>query len=340
VAASSIAVLRLDSASDVTVTGPVVIGTPTAVRSLYVDNINRTDVKPSIGTNRQLLRSIDVGGSARAPAAVTIEHASSSLGDVLAYIYPDTPDALMYSPPLRQYRVSGGTVTADATQVSGSTEPLFGSTATFDIPYAAIADGSHLLMVRTTCPTGVASAAFVNWTAQTRINSTNVGPAKSGSGSVPFAAGMAISTLARLQVPLLDVDPGSTTAVLRLTLTASFTGTGTMTLDEGWLFNTTKGALIQVACGTATAASGGPARRVFITPPTVIRPRPSVRIGHAADGSDSYFPSALSGTGFLSAWQLAHFLPPRVKVFTVTTNALDASVSMQAARRWHTNPGS
>ena len=331
VPAASIAVLRLDSATDLTRMQP-----DTAVRSFHVDNIDRTDVKPAIGTNRQLLRSIDVAGSARSPGSIAIEHASSALGDVLGYFFPDgTGGQAGYSPPMRQYRVAGGpTVTADTALVSGSKEDLTTGTSTFDIPYARLAAGSHVFMVRAQGAGASNNAATFNWTASTRVNATTVGSTTSGSFTVAALdrSAMNIFAIARIQLPTVDVNVASSTAAVRITLTA--TSAEGVTFDEGWLFNTTIGQLVQVACGTASPASGGAANRLWIEPATVGQPRPTVRIGFASDRSDAFYPTSFA------AWQMPQFLPPRVNVFTVTTNALDASVTLRNYPRWHTHAAS
>ena len=172
VAASSIAVLRLDSASDIP--SAWVGSNPAAVRSLYVDNIDRSDVKPTLGTARQLLRGIDVAGSTRAPGSLVVEHATSALGDVLVYVFPGTPDVLGYSPPLGQNRVSGPTITPDSSLVSGGSADLTAGTVTFDVPVRNLPPGLCTLMVRTTTG-GTISPCTLTWTAKTRVNSTDLG---------------------------------------------------------------------------------------------------------------------------------------------------------------------
>jgi len=149
-------------------------------------------------------------------------------------------------------------------------------------------------------------------------------------------------TLGRIQLPNIDVDLAASNAVVRISIQGGTSiPANAFSLDEGWLFNTSIGALTVVNCGTAAPASGGSANRVFMEPPTVTTPRPTIRIGFASDRSDSYFPAATaSGLGFLSAWQMPTFTPPLTNVFTVTSNALDASVTLRYFQRWHTNAGS
>jgi hypothetical protein len=334
VAASSIAALRLDHLTSIL--SPVdggYDGSAAAIRSLYIDNINRTDIKPSLGTARQLLRAVPIGGSARSGASLAVEHSTNALGDVLVYVYPNS--AVAYSPPLRPYRVAGGaTTTSDSTLVSGARDAINGATATFDVPVSQLVAGGHLLVVR--AYSNILAAATLSWTASTRIGSTALGSTVSGSRACTSAeiSGPAILALGKVVLPTVDASPSSASTVVRITITA--TSSGGVDLDEAWLFNTEIGALIgPVACGSGAAASGGPARRLFIEPPSISTPRPRLLIGHAADRSDAFYPA-----GALGGWQFPEFKPPSVNVLTVTTNALDASVTVRNFNRWHTHAAS
>jgi hypothetical protein len=52
-----------------------------------------------------------------------------------------------------------------------------------------------------------------------------------------------MQALGRISLPTVDVDPSATTAVVRVTLTATSASSG-VSFDEGWLFNTAIGQLI------------------------------------------------------------------------------------------------
>jgi hypothetical protein len=326
-AVSSIAALRLDSFSD---DGWPASWAGNAIRSLYVDNINRTDVKPSLGTARQLLRQVPVTGSARTQGRLAIEHSTNALGDAMVYVYPDK--GVAYVPPLRPYRVAGGaTVTGDGTLVSGSFDGLTsGQPSTFDVPVSQLVPGPHLLVAKyngTTTDT-------LSWTVSTRVGSTTLGSAVTGTKAV-VASSQAIVVLGTVLLPTVDVAGGSASTVVRVVFSVA-TGGVSVNLDEVWLFNTNIGALVgPVACGTGAAAAGGPARRLFIEPPSLTFPRPRVLVGHSADQSDAFFP-----VGALSGWDFPQFTPSRVNVFTVTTNALEAGVTLSHYPRWHSNAGS
>jgi hypothetical protein len=107
-----------------------------------------------------------------------------------------------------------------------------------------------------------------------------------------------------------------------------------VTYDEVWLFNSTIGNRIRVNCGTGAGTVGGSARRLFVKPPTLAQPRQIIRIGHSADGSDSFFP-----VGAVTSWGRPQFKGgAKTNVLAITPNATDATLSLSNFNYWHTNP--
>jgi len=322
IAASSITSLRLEWASDVPRPGA------TGSRVLSLDNIAVSDVKPGTGTARQQIRTIAVSGSARTQGSLTVESATAALGDTLVYVYPSDPTTTSYVPAMRQFRTSGNTVTADSTLLSGSRESTTGSGITYTIPNARLPQGNYLLIARLQWIGGT-TTPVMNYTAQAVLNATNIGPAVTGSAQITVTSTYQNFTLGRLVLPTLDLPPSSAASI-----TLNLRTTGLPDCDEVWLFNTTIGQLVQVQCGTGAGAVGGAARRLFIRPADILTPRPTVRIGHSADGSDSFAPSALQ------SWMPPQFNPPEVNVFTATSNATDSGASLRHYPRWHTHAAS
>lgn len=322
VPASSIAVLLLQQTSNWQY--------GTATRSLFIDNINRTDVRPSLGSARQLQRTVELSGSARAPGRVAIEHATSALGYTIAYFWPDGYPS---SPPLRQYRVSGGSVTTDATKISGAYEPIKSTTITYGIPISQLNAGSHLLMAKMFSASSIGgSTTTVTYTHYTSLGGVPVSDTVTGTVTVPNTtlSGASYTVLGRLLLPTLDVDPNSG-AIQFITLNATTT-LADLSLDEAWLFNTSIGQLSVVwSAGTSAPSVGGAANRIYIEPASVSTPRPTISIGTNADRSDARMPKDVA------SFQVPVFEPPRVNVFTVTPNALDAAVSLTYYPHWHTS---
>lgn len=329
VAAASISTLRLDSTSSV-ITGGFIGYADPAVRSLYIDNIDRTDVKPAIGTNRQLQRTIPIGGSARAQFGIAVEHASSGLEDVIVYTFPDKDDLgrslLGYSPPLRQFFSGSATVTSDANRVSGATHPLNSGSSTFDAPLRSLPICGHVLVARLL---GSGASATINWSAQLFVGANSVGAIVSGSYTGTITTSYRNYPLAKFVLPT-DMDDAASTAVLHV----SISSTSAITFDEGWLFGEV-GQLVMVRCLPGTPGVGGVSNRLWIDPPTTNRPRPTIRVGTAADRSDSW-----SNPTAVDAWQFPEAIPPQANVLTVTSGALDASVTAKGYPRWHSHAAS
>lgn len=322
VSASSLAVTTFSLASG----GPF-----TNVRTLRIDQVSVTNVQPVNGTNRQQTRSLTVPGSAPTPASLAIESATAALGDgVMVFVFPADDSTASYSPSMRQFRTSGNTVTPDAAQVSGNTEPLSASAVNFAVPIGLFPRGSYLLCGRLATSGG--GTPTITYESKTNIGVLAVATS-TGSRTITTTTAYQTFVLGRMQLPTIDLDPNADTAGVSMFL--SLTATGTVTYDEFWLFNTAIGTLIRVDCGTGAGSAGGTSRRLWIDPPSVTTPRPTVRVGHAADRSDSHYPT----TGFTS-WQFPQWKPPQGNVLVVTPNATDAVVSLSGYARWHTNPAS
>lgn len=272
-----------------------------AFGDFMVDQIVKTNVAPVLGTSRQKIMDLPVLGSARAVGTLKIEHETSALGDVLLYSYED--DGSGYTPDLRRWLTSTAGTT-DATTVSGATNAL-GSNV-YAVPLNILRPGAHLLLAR----------AKVSLAGTVTINGK----------SVVFAdTNYKIITLGVENVA--DHVPGS---AFSHTITITGSG-GTITLDEAWLFYMGDGAhLSQFSLGTSSPTASGSSNRLFLKNATPDHPWPSAWRGTLADESD-----ARVVTDF--TWAQHELTPGGVKVFAVTTNALDATTSASYYPAWHTH---
>lgn len=298
------------------------------------NSLQRTDGLPIVGSPRQLQRTIAVHGSARTQGSLAVEHETSALGSTLVYTWP-TDELNTYSPPLRPFLFASGTIDDDTSLVSGHRN-LLDTAVIFDVPVNSLISGTHQLMARLRSDSG--SAQTITYTAQLRQNGNNVGPATTGNTVVTFTgtpSDWRYAVLARLMLPTTAV-PTNSTAVMRITIVAASPGVSNIDLDEAWLFNTSVGDLTWVECGTGTASDGGPSKRLWLDAATVALPRPTVFRGFAADRSDATFPSATE----LMSFGTHTFSPPTMNVLTVTSNALDAAVSLTHRPAWHTHAAS
>lgn len=296
--------------------------------TLTLDNLRRTNQAPVVGSKRQKVSILDVPGSARTPASLTIAHATSALGDpVLAY----TSRSLgAYSPPLSPYAAAAGTI--DAARVSGSR--FTNNNVTFDPPAALLPAGTYQLvaLVASTSNSGGQAATF-SPTAFTRINGANINPgqAKSVVATMIGFTTYQLITLGTFVLPPTDVAAGSAAAV-RINVGNP---PGTI-VDEAWLFHMPddgSASLSIVPCGTAAPAAGGTSNRLFLDAATPTRPYPGAFVGTQPDRSD-----ARAADGAAAIWEEHQFRPGPNLVFTVTPNALDATVTLDGWARWLTHP--
>jgi hypothetical protein len=302
-------------------------------------SVNEVSVAPTpttIGTARQQLHSLTNQGSVRTDAAFKVEHETSSLGEVLVYTFPD--DGRDYSPSLRQYATTATAAgaTADSTLVSGARNELLGTmtdldVVDFDVPTDRLHSGRHLILVR--MRGDGAGGAELRTGVQTRIGSTVL----AGQSQLSAAADADMTTDWRyvvggvLTLPMVDIGDQSS-AVVRVTLRLGSASAVDVDVDEAWLFNLSVGQLTQADCGSGTAASGGPSRRLFIETPTTSNPRMRILRGHAADMTDAFSPGGLIG-----AWG-AHILAAGdSRILTVTPNATSAALTVTYPPRWHTH---
>lgn len=271
--------------------------------SATIDNIKRSNVPPTTSTARQLLRSLEVKGSVRTPVCLSVEHATTGLGDVI--VYTGGPQA-----DLRRWR-TGGAGIADSSLVSGAydTTGLSGGPV-FDIPSALLKRGGHVLMARVRAD-GASGDRAVVW---------SVG-SQTGVTRMPLTSSWSLVTLAGVIAPDVDVLPSSS-ALTRVSL-AHAAGSSAVQVDEVWLFYVGEGAaLTVVSCGTGTPAIGTVHNRLWIRPADTERPYPTIWRGTQADMSD-----AIHAGPVTTSWGDHRFMPPETQVQTVTTGVENALVS-------------
>ena len=297
--------------------------------TLKIDGITRTNVAPASGTARQQYGTIEVAGSARTQASLAIEYGGAvALDDTIVYTWPD--DGSGYLPPLRPYWVSGSSVVVDSTLVSGG-KNLLDTAQVFDIPVAKVPNGSYLLVVRVnTTSSGTQS---IDWTATGRMGGSDVGPTVSGSTLINFASAgpWQYVVLGRISLPPAELGQSGS---VRITIVADDAARSDIYLDEGWLFNTSIGALTVVDCKQGAPAAGGPSNRLWIDSATLDHPLPGVYRGYSSDRSDS-----VHAASDALSWAIHNFEPPSVNIFVVTTGVLNASASARFYPRWFTHAG-
>jgi hypothetical protein len=294
------------------------IGT-TVTQDVY--DVSKTNVVGSTTTHRMLSGHLDVGGSVKTNGSIQIASPSATvLGNTLVY---SGPEGSGYSPPLRQYRTSGGTVTADATAVSGSREPL-SATMIYSIPAGALRPGTYVVVARIIF-TAVGSALF-NFDSLVPGSTTNLLERITQTVSAG-AAGVGWYVIGSIILPPVAQPGESAVATGVRILGTGLTGTAP-TLDEAFLLDVTNGTFSLV-----TSVAPATFTRLWIDSPDATNGPPQIYFGANADRSDAV---GLPYGQIISMGD--HDLDPDGSmVFTVTDNVDDAVVNATYYQRWHTH---
>lgn len=290
------------------VQAPVVAASGTSLfGDFYLDQIVKTGQAPSTSTLRQKVTTVPVLGSARTPGRLTLAHETSALGYTVVHSYPDLGDG--YLPSLRRYLSASGTVTADATRVSGARNAWSGTT--FTVPMSTLRKGPYLLWAwaRSTSGTGERTLTAAGMSTKVNFATVNVWQ--------PVVVG----------VVEVEDHPSSTAFTQVITLSDG----SNVEIDEGWLsYIGDDAALTRLDLGTASPSTAGSSNRLWLETPSIERPYPALWRGTLADQSDAK--NAPS-----DAWGDHQFVPTSATIFTVTANALDALLTFTHRPRFHTH---
>lgn len=311
VAAASVAAVTFTLVTDSPHPGML----PLIERSLTLDLLTRSDVRPTLGSAKQQIRTIKVGGSVPTIGSLSVEHETSALGDVIVYTYPD--DDGQYAPPCRNYRVSGPTPVADAGAISGFVDVIDTETA-YEVPVAATPRGAYLVMGRVGRNDGTTGTHSVTWTYAPRIN----GVVPPGSSVVTKTTEFTTtSNLDLVTLGMIDDLPATRmaehgSAVTRFTVVSANPAGDNLNFDELLLFNLTIGRRTHGKFGTAAPSAGGASNRLWIESPSLANQGLGEYLrGFAANQADAFsaYPTLLTPG-------VHEFEPPGVKVYTLATN--------------------
>lgn len=289
-----------------------------------VAEIRKRNNPPASGTLRQKFFTAEVAGSAPTDGAVEIySTVGSELGLTIAYTYSND-EGQGFTPALRTaFDFGPGSAIADPSTVSGAYNDITASnTVRAVVATDLVRPGTYEVgaMLRSS------TAATKNVTVT--IDSINGGPGTTTlTTAVTFTAANTWNyySLGRVQLPLNRVTPGST-AVVRVSI-GQASGTGTVQLDEAYLFNLDRGALTIVDATTYA--------RVTLSPATLEWPRPFVLFGGDADGI-----GAVGIGSRVRAWGTHTVKPSLLNTFVVTagnSGGLNPGVRVRYVPAWHTH---
>lgn len=301
--------------------------------TLTLDNLARSDVRPTIGSNKQQLRTLDVGGSAPTTGSLAVSHATAALGNLLVYTCPD--DNSGYAPSCRPYWTgSSGSTSVDSSTASGSYDSLaVNGSSTFDVPTRALPEGEYLVMGSVAGLVN-ATSAVISWSAVPVLGATLLSSLANGPAITIPTAGADFYRMGMIHLPTMAMPDSPLSKIRFSAYVVSFGGASSgaaVRFDELLLYNMTTGDLSQFKCGTGTPAVGGPAKRLWIDSPAVTNDGLGQYVmGTAADRSDAF--SAAPSAASLGVHD---FEPGSMKVHTVAMGPATAvDVALEHRRAW------
>jgi hypothetical protein len=294
----------------------------TTTITLDVYDVTRSSVVGPTSTHKMFTRNLDVGGSVPTSGSIQVASPSATvLGNTLVYTSPDFGNG--YSPAMRQYRTSGGTVTVDATMVSGSRETL-GSLIVYDVPAGALRKGTYAVLARLNfTATGKETVTFSTFFPD------NVGALDQISTTVSSTgATVQWANLGTVSLPA-NAMPVESQLATHLVFSGALVSGTAPTLDEVFLLDVTHGAFSLILSGVPTFT------RLWLDSPDANQSdnQPHIFYGANADRSDA---AQVPFTPIKSVGD--HDLDSNGSlVFTVTDGVDDAVVTATYYRRWHTH---
>lgn len=305
----------------------------------HLDNVRASSSPTAIGTDRQKMFALNVGGSVEGVGFVDVTHPDDGLGPTLAYTFVDATGE--HVPALRPWRTAGETPSADPDAPSGYVEFL-GDAADpteFTVPTATLPDGTYDIVLN--AKPDVTGGLTVSWAASLVLNGNVIGEIGAGSAlvlgftppdDVPAAGDLWYNTIGQITLPAGRLGAASAAAVL---LKVWAPDSSSVTLEDGYLLNINVGAYSIVHCGTGAPAVGSVSNELRLLSPTLDWPAPSVLNGVLDDESSLYAPRG----ELVAAWGRHAFPPGDMRCLLVTGYgaAADAAGVVRYHRRAHTN---
>lgn len=275
------------------------------------------ELLPSATTDNQIVKVLDIKGSARTPGSLHIAAPSDSvpLGQVLTVTVPTSEIQPGFQPDVRRWVVSGST-TADTTALHGS---YYTTSLVCDLPVSMLAPGPYTLVAL------VSAGATCSVTAQLRIGGTDVGPASTASSSLPSTpSGWFFQSLGTIYLPPLPMQNADSTAKVRVTL-SGFRIADAYVIPQAADFSI-------VDCGTSTATGPTASSHLWLDSPDPAQPQ------------GGWWRGAVAARGLArSAWPdvkkpAQHsFKPGSLTAFVVSTGAQGPTLTLEYFPSFHTN---
>lgn len=289
-------------------------------QGLFIRSVARTNIPPAVSP-RQVSRILSPGGTERTPASIQIASANGtdSLGLTLVHTSPE--DGSGYSPAMRRWRVSGNTVTTDASTVSGGYELLHPNPVGFEVPTSSLPEGGYLLCAF--LRVGIVGDHSIYFSSYTQLpapnDSTLMGEVINRvTVNFPVANTWQLVPLGIMTLPTVRTSAGQ----IIVGIQRDSASLDDILIDEAWLFRVDDNCALSIVDATAS--------NLWLDSPGVGSPVPTVWMGDSPESRTH------PGTQLVSPGN--HVLhPDGTAVFVATLGTQWPEVSGTFRRRWHSN---
>lgn len=286
--------------------------------TLNIHDIYRTNTLPQI-TGRQTSTVIEVGGTERTPCSLRVNPAAGeAMGIGIVHTSPESGQG--YSPALRQRRISGNTVTANSSLMSGASEGVLSTPVVAAIPLTSLPEDGYSLVAL--MRSSLVGKFPVVWQVRTFFSGSYLGGySKTVPAEFATANEWTIVPLGNVTLPPVRA---SQEAFVQINLSRTPVGAEVIEMDEWWAFR------MGEDCALTMVQS--PRAFLWLDSPDSSNSVPRVWVGNNADRSDAHHP----GAGLLN--QGNHVLhPDGTSIFVATSGIANPTVTATAHRRWHSN---
>lgn len=290
----------------------------TTDQSLIVNTVSASSHPPVVGTRRQTLRTVEVGGSAPTQGNIHVNASSGALGDSLVYTWPR--DLGNYSPTLSPHWQTGASLVFDSNAVSGAYRDI-ATAGSWLVPADALPPGDYTLVARMKTD---AAAGYRSVIVETK---SWVGGVAIGAPTVHYPSAYLPGGLTYRLVPLGKVTLPPTrvgsSGFAQVVLLRGAGETAPLYVDELYAFHES---------GALTMLEAHSSKHLWVEAPSLDEPQGAIWVGNAADGSDKWHAGWLH-----QSWESHTFDPEGMNLLAVTGGVQDALVDLTHYRRHHTH---
>ena len=312
-------------------TGPVIGSLTTNPHYIWYDDF---ELLPAATTDHQIVKQLDVKGSARTTGSLHIAAPtdSVSLDKVLVITAPADELPPGFTPDGERW-VAQGTTTADTSSMSGhyytpdaSTYSTAAGKPIFDVPVGLLTAGPYMMVALVKAESSTLTFGVQS---QLRIGTTNVGPTSAAEVTPKgLTTGWQFVTVGTVYLPPLPMQNADTDAKVRLLFKGA--KMADVYFIPAWEVGGRPVADYSIVdCGSGTVAAGGASSNLWIDSPSTDQPQGGWWRGPTSDRLNAQ-----------SAWPDAKkpgvhaFRPGSLTAFLVSSGAQGPTMALEYYRRW------